>query len=104
MAQSLEFFELIEHFDRSSDKRLRSTRGARRSLLRKRQASINCSGGTHMVLNSESTNVVSAKLMAANSSCSRFVASLMPKSTGKRRGRSSKITHDQRCSLSEHVC
>jgi hypothetical protein len=103
MAQSLGFFELIQHFDRSSDKSLRSTRGARRSFLKKRQPSTNRGGGAHMVLNSESTNVVSAKLMAANSSCSRFVASLLPKSTGKHRDRRSKITHDQLCSLSDHV-
>jgi hypothetical protein len=103
MAQNLRLFELIEHFDRSSNKLLRSTRGRRRSLFSKRQSSINSRGGTPIVLNSESINIVSNKLMAANSSCTRFVASLRRTGIGKRRDRRSKVAHDQLCSLNDYV-
>ncbi|CAB9507762.1 expressed unknown protein [Seminavis robusta] len=107
MALTMGLYELIEHFDRSSDKRLRSTRGGRRSLLKKKSSSTSGSnGGKPIVLNSENTNVASMKLMAANSSissCARFVASWKRKSTGKLRRRRSKATHDQLCSASDHV-
>ena len=99
MAMKLGLYELVEHFDRSSDKRHR-----RRSLFQKKKlSSLNSREGTHIVLNRENTNMASTRLLAANSSCARFLASFRRKSAGKRRDCCSKFTHDQICTLSDHV-
>lgn len=94
MALSLGLTALVEHFDRSSDKRLRSSR--RRSLKQKHK-------GTPIVLNAENVSATSVKLMAANGKCTRFLASLKRKSSSCFQSRrTKKTTHDQLCA-SRHI-
>lgn len=86
LAISLELYDLIVHFDRSSDKRFRKC--GRRSLKQKHK-------GTPIILNSEDVSVASIKLMAANSKCARFIASLKRKGSTRLRARRAKTTHAQ---------
>ena len=97
MALSVGLQELVEHFDRSSDKRLRSNNNSsrRRSMKQKYK-------GVPIVLNSENVSATSVKLMAANSKCTRFFASLKRKGSNRFRARRTKMTHEQLCA-SSHV-
>lgn len=97
MALSVGLYELVEHFDRSSDKRLRSSNNDRRRSLKQKHK------GTPIVLNNENVRATSVKLIAANNRCARFLASIKRKgSTRFRTRKSTKTTHDQWCA-SDHV-
>lgn len=105
LALALGLYDLIGHFGRSSDKRLLSncnntknkkeaTHGGKRHGSRKERP---------IVLNHEKESVTSAKLMAANGKCARFVASIKRNGTSKiLRSRRIQATHEKLCA-SEHI-
>lgn len=109
LALSLELYALVEHFGRSAKLSIRRRRrqrqhpsstknGKRRPLLilpPKKQPKEN--KGTPIVLNKESASVALIKLMAVNSKCARFVASVKRKSVAKFGGRGIKTTHAELC-------
>jgi hypothetical protein len=99
MALCLGLYDLVEHYDRSSDKRLRNRGGRSRSSILKKKHK-----GKSIVLNSESSTLTSSKMMAANSKCARFVASLARSGSNrlKQSKRNIKTTHDQWCA-SDHI-
>ena len=94
MALSLGLYDLVEHFGRSSDKRLRSRR--RSSILKRNHR------GSHIVLNNENASAASSKMMAANSKAARFVASLTRQGRTSLKTKKMKATHDHWCA-SDHV-
>ena len=113
LALSLELYNLIEHFGRSSDKTFRRRRHhkeppsakkeRRRSLLsmsRKKQQKEH--KGKPIVLNKENTSMTSVKLMSVNSKCARFVASVKQKGVAKLGVRCVKSTHAELCA-SAHI-
>lgn len=114
LALSLELYDLIEHFGRSSDKTLRrrrrhdqqlvSTRKERRrSMLdmpRKKQPKER--KGKPIVLNKENTSMTSVKLMAVNNKCARLFASVKRKGVAKLGTRCVKSTHAELCA-SDHI-
>lgn len=97
MALCLGFYDLVEHFGRSSDKRLRNRSGRRRSSILKRKHR-----GSHIILNSENANATASKVLAANSKAARFVASLTRQGRTNLKNRKIKATHDHLCA-SDHI-
>lgn len=97
MALCLGLNDLVEHFGRSSERKLRSRIGRRRSSILKKNHKAN-----HIILNNENADSASSKIMAANGKAARFVASITRQARNSLNNKRVKATHDQLCA-SDHI-
>lgn len=98
LALMLGLYELIEHFGRSPDKRLRrrSMFGATRKQGTRTLSGV-CHKGNPIVLNDKNTSTVAVKLMTVNNKCARFVASIKRKGIENLRCLRAPAKHAQMC-------